>query len=138
MLLLSSLSNSELRGENKMMASNIGAQGSHTFQKRQSGRNLAPPYLTEEGLVLVDRRESRKTLTAFGQYAYRTWAEQDPFQACPWAAWYEVRTADGRTPLSRAQKISQRFGSAAEAVVAATQKVKWEIFAGSAHHVSAK
>src|ERR1700757_1181811 len=107
-----------------MMASNNGTQGAHTFQKRQSGRNLAPPYLTEEGMVLVDRRESRKVLTAFGQYAYRTWAEQDPFQACPWVAWYEVRTADGRTPLSRAQKISQRFSSAAEAVVAATQKVK--------------
>ena len=121
-----------------MMASNIGAPSGHIFQKRQSGHNLAPPYLTNEGLVLVDRRESRKVLTRFGQYAYRTWVEQDPFQACPWVAWYEVRTADGRTPLSRAQKISQRFSSAAEAVVAATQKVKWEIFAGSSHHLSAK
>jgi hypothetical protein len=121
-----------------MTRSNIGAETGHAIQKRQSGRNLAPPYLTDEGLVLVDRRESRKVLTAFGQYSYRTWVEQDPFQACPWVAWYEVRTADGRTPLSRAQKISQRFSSAAEAVAAATQKVKWEIFAGSAHHASAK
>jgi hypothetical protein len=121
-----------------MMTSNRGTDAGHAIQKRQSGHNLAPPYLTNDGLVLVDRRESRKVLTVFGQYAYRTWVEQDPFQACPWVAWYEVRTADGRTPLSRAQKISQRFGSAAEAVVAATQKVKWEIFAGSAHHAAAK
>ncbi|HXA48180.1 MAG TPA: hypothetical protein VNW52_11170 [Burkholderiaceae bacterium] len=122
-----------------MTTSNNNALNGHAIQKRQSGHNLAPPYLTTEGLILVDRRESRKVLTAFGQYAYRTWVEQDPFQACPWVAWYEVRTADGRTPLSRAQKISQRFSSAAEAVVAATQKVKWEIFAGSsAHHASAK
>jgi hypothetical protein len=120
-----------------MTKSNMGAPSGRAIQKRQNGKYLAPPYLTDEGLVLVDRRESRKVLTTFGHYAYRTWVEKDPFQACPWIAWYEVRTADGRTPLSRAQKITQRFESAAEAVVAATQKVKWEIFAGSAHHVNA-
>lgn len=94
------------------------------IQDRRGWISLAPPYLTEAGIVSIDRRGA---VMVFGPYAYRTWVEIDSSRPIPWEAWHEVYALDCRTLLSGPTKLDQQFVTPEGASAAAAQKVKWEI-----------
>ena len=100
------------------------------FNDRRRRQQLAPPYLTDGGVVLIDRRGEKNTYTIFGRYTYRAWIEADlgPNQPARYDAWYEIVSPDGQTVLFGPSKLDQQFLHEDEAYVAVAQKVKWDIF----------
>jgi hypothetical protein len=100
------------------------------FNDRRRKQQLAPPYLTGDGVVLIDRRGEKNTYTIFGRYTYRAWVEADAGidQQVRYDAWYEIVSPDGQTILFGPTKLDQQFLHEDEAFVAVAQKVKWDIF----------
>jgi len=99
------------------------------FNDRRREQQLAPPYLTDEGVVLIDRRGAKNTYMIFGRYTYRAWVEADlgVNQPARYDAWYEIVSPDGQTVLFGPTKLEQQFLHEDEAYVAVAQKVKWDI-----------
>lgn len=100
------------------------------FNDRRREQQLAPPYLTDEGVVLIDRRGAKNTYMIFGRYTYRAWVEADlgVNQPARYDAWYEIVSPDGQTILFGPTRLDQQFLHEDEAYVAVAQKVKWDIF----------
>ena len=97
---------------------------SDEIQDRRNRVGSIPPYLTDDGMVLIDRR---KSINLFGPFAYRAWTEIDSSRLCPWNAWYQVYTLDGKTALSSPTRLDRQFVRPDDAFAAAAQMVKWEI-----------
>lgn len=100
------------------------------FNDRRRKPQLAPPFLTDDGVVLIDRRGQKNTYTIFGRYTYRAWTEADLDNNQPprYDAWYEIVSPDGQTVLFGPTRLDQQFLHEDEAYVAVAQKVKWDIF----------
>lgn len=100
------------------------------FNDRRRKQQLAPPYLTDTGVVLIDRRGEKNTYMIFGRYTYRAWIETDLGlnQPARYDAWYEIVSPDGQTVLFGPARLDQQFLHEDEAYVAVAQKVKWDIF----------
>jgi len=106
------------------------------FNDRRNKNQAAPPYLTDYGVVLIDRRGEKNTYTIFGRYTYRAWAKENAniVQGPRFDAWYEIVSPDGQSVLAGPNKLAQQFLSEDEAYVAVAQKVKWDIFHMVARH----
>ncbi|HEY8027057.1 MAG TPA: hypothetical protein VIF60_21130 [Burkholderiaceae bacterium] len=116
--------------EKKMTPTEQNAIVRPAFNDRRRKTQPAPPYLTDDGVVLVDRRGDKNTYTIFGRYTYRAWVEVavGNVQGARCDAWYEIVSPDGKTVLHGPSKLDQQFLSEDEAYVAVAQKVKWDIF----------
>ena len=107
-----------------MTIENVNPGGRHLARDRRSGNRFAPPYLTDVGMVLFERRQAEMQ---FGPYAYRAWVEIDASRPTQWNGWYEIHTTDCKTMLADAVKLTQAFLTPEDAFTATVQKVKWEI-----------
>ena len=116
--------------EKKMTPTEQNAIVRPAFNDRRRKAQLAPPFLTDDGVVLLDRRGEKNTYTIFGRYTYRAWVEKDPMtgSAMRCDAWYEIVSPDGKTVLFGPTKLDQQFHHEDEAFIAVAQKVKWDIF----------
>jgi len=93
-------------------------------QDRRGWISIAPPFLTEEGMVLIDRREP---ITVFGSFSYRAWVDCKTGRSAPWDGWFEIYALDCETLLVGPTRMDRDFVEPEGAYAAAAQKAKWEI-----------
>jgi len=95
---------------------------------RRKERQIAPPYLSMEGMVLIDRRiTTRRNFTQYDGYAFCAWVEANPYRMTPWSAWYEIHSLDCKTLIAGPFELPHEFASPEEASVEAQRSARTEI-----------